>query len=54
MSGEAVLVVEHEEPSRDFLARQLTDDGFANVVPAAESRARVAWVWPRNGRAATG
>jgi DNA-binding response OmpR family regulator len=28
MSGEAVLVVEHEEPSRDFLARQLTDDGF--------------------------
>jgi DNA-binding response OmpR family regulator len=28
MSGEAVLVVEHEEPSREFLAQQLTDDGF--------------------------
>jgi DNA-binding response OmpR family regulator len=28
MSGEAVLVVEREEPSREFLAQQLTDDGF--------------------------
>jgi two-component system OmpR family response regulator len=28
MSGEAVLVVESEEPSREFLAQQLTDDGF--------------------------
>jgi DNA-binding response OmpR family regulator len=28
MAGEAVLVVETEEPSREFLARQLTDDGF--------------------------
>jgi two-component system, OmpR family, response regulator len=28
MSGEAVLVVEHEVPSREFLAQQLTDDGF--------------------------
>jgi DNA-binding response OmpR family regulator len=28
MSGEAVLVVEHEDPSREFLEQQLTDDGF--------------------------
>jgi DNA-binding response OmpR family regulator len=28
MPGEAVLVVEYEEPSREFLAQQLTDDGF--------------------------
>jgi DNA-binding response OmpR family regulator len=28
MAGEAVLVVETEEPSRAFLAQQLTDDGF--------------------------
>jgi hypothetical protein len=28
MSGEAVLVVKHEEPSREFLAQQLTGDGF--------------------------
>lgn len=28
MSGKAVLVVEHETPSREFLAQQLTDDGF--------------------------
>jgi DNA-binding response OmpR family regulator len=28
MPGEAVLVVEHEDPSREFLAQQLTDDGF--------------------------
>jgi DNA-binding response OmpR family regulator len=28
MSGEAVLLVESEEPSREFLAQQLTDDGF--------------------------
>ena len=26
--GEAVLVVEHEEPTRAFLAQQLSDDGF--------------------------
>jgi DNA-binding response OmpR family regulator len=26
--GEAVLVVEQEEPTREYLARQLTDDGF--------------------------
>ena len=26
--GEAVLVVEHEEPTRRFLAQQLADDGF--------------------------
>jgi DNA-binding response OmpR family regulator len=26
--GEAVLVVEHEEPNRAFLSQQLTDDGF--------------------------
>jgi hypothetical protein len=26
--GEAVVVVEHEEPTREFLARQLADDGF--------------------------
>ncbi len=26
--GEAVLVVEHEEPTRAFLSQQLTDDGF--------------------------
>ena len=26
--GEAVLVVEHEEPTRAFLFQQLTDDGF--------------------------
>jgi DNA-binding response OmpR family regulator len=28
MAGEAVLVVETEEPSRAFLAQQLADDGF--------------------------
>ena len=28
MPGEAVLVVETEEPTREFLAQQLTDDGF--------------------------
>jgi DNA-binding response OmpR family regulator len=28
MSGEAVVVVEHEDPSREFLEQQLTDDGF--------------------------
>jgi hypothetical protein len=28
MSGEAVLVVKHEEPSREFLAQQLMGDGF--------------------------
>jgi DNA-binding response OmpR family regulator len=28
MAGEAVLVVETEEPYREFLAQQLTDDGF--------------------------
>ena len=28
MSGEAVLLVEHEAPSREYLAQQLTDDGF--------------------------
>ena len=28
MTVQAVLVVEHEEPARDFLARQLSDDGF--------------------------
>ena len=28
MAGEAVLVVEHEEPARAFLEQQLTDDGF--------------------------
>ena len=26
--GEAVLVVEQEEPTRRFLAQQLADDGF--------------------------
>lgn len=26
--GEAVVVVEHEEPTREFLSRQLADDGF--------------------------
>jgi DNA-binding response OmpR family regulator len=26
--GEAVLLVEHEEPTREFLSRQLVDDGF--------------------------
>ncbi len=26
--GEAVLVVEYEEPTREFLSRQLADDGF--------------------------
>jgi DNA-binding response OmpR family regulator len=28
MAGEAVLVVEHEVPTREFLEQQLTDDGF--------------------------
>jgi DNA-binding response OmpR family regulator len=39
MPGEAVLVVEHEDPTREFLEQQLTDDGFE--VFAAE-RARQA------------
>jgi DNA-binding response OmpR family regulator len=26
--GEAVLLVEQEEPTREFLSRQLVDDGF--------------------------
>jgi DNA-binding response OmpR family regulator len=37
MAGEAVLVVETEEPSREFLARQLTDDGF-EVLAADRAR----------------
>ena len=35
--GEAVLLVEHEEPTRRFLSQQLADDGFE--VFAAESGA---------------
>jgi DNA-binding response OmpR family regulator len=37
MAGEAVLVVEHEEPTRAFLEQQLTDDGF-DVLSAEEAR----------------
>ena len=37
MSGEAVLVVEHEEPGSEFLAQQLTDDGF-EVFAAGHAR----------------
>ena len=37
MAGEAVLVVEQEEPVRAFLEQQLTDDGF-EVLAAAEGR----------------
>ena len=37
MAGEAVLVVEQEEPVRAFLEQQLTDDGF-EVLSAAEAR----------------
>jgi DNA-binding response OmpR family regulator len=40
MAGEAVLVVEHEAPARQFLEQQLSDDGFE--VFAAE-RARQAF-----------
>jgi DNA-binding response OmpR family regulator len=36
--GEAVLLVEHEEPTREFLSRQLVDDGFE--VLAAERAAK--------------
>ena len=38
MAGEAVLVVEDEEPTRAFLERQLTDDGF-DVLSAEEALA---------------
>src|SRR3712207_6719828 len=37
MAGEAVLVVEQEEPVRAFLEQQLTDDGF-EVLSASEAR----------------
>ncbi len=37
MAGEAVLVVEHEEPTRAFLEQQLTDDGF-DVLSAEQAR----------------
>ena len=37
MAGEAVLVVEQEEPVRRYLERQLADDGF-EVVSATEAR----------------
>jgi DNA-binding response OmpR family regulator len=37
MAGEAVLVVEREEPVRAFLEQQLTDDGF-EVLSAEEAR----------------
>jgi DNA-binding response OmpR family regulator len=37
MAGEAVLVVEQEEPVRTFLEQQLTDDGF-EVLAAEEGR----------------
>ena len=37
MAGEAVLVVEQEEPTRAFLEQQLTDDGF-DVLSAEEAR----------------
>ncbi len=37
MAGEAVLVVEREEPVRAFLEQQLTDDGF-EVLSAREAR----------------
>ena len=37
MAGEAVLVVEQEEPVRTFLEQQLSDDGF-EVLSAEEGR----------------
>ena len=37
MAGEAVLVVEREEPVRAFLEQQLSDDGF-EVLSADEAR----------------
>jgi DNA-binding response OmpR family regulator len=37
MAGEAVLVIEREEPVRAFLEQQLTDDGF-EVLSAEEGR----------------
>jgi DNA-binding response OmpR family regulator len=37
MAGEAVLVIEREEPIRAFLEQQLTDDGF-EVLSAEEGR----------------
>src|SRR5215218_6411333 len=37
MAGEAVLVVENEEPTRSYLEQQLSDDGF-DVVSAREGR----------------
>jgi DNA-binding response OmpR family regulator len=41
--GEAVLVVETEEPARDFLSRQLADDGF-EVLAADRAAAALALV----------
>jgi DNA-binding response OmpR family regulator len=41
--GEAVLVVEQEDPAREFLAQQLTDDGF-EVFEADRATAALALV----------
>jgi DNA-binding response OmpR family regulator len=44
--GEAVLVVESEEPAREFLSRQLSDDGF-EVFAADRAAAALALVEER-------
>jgi two-component system, OmpR family, phosphate regulon response regulator PhoB len=44
--GEAVLVVENEEPARDFLSRQLADDGF-DVIAADRAATALALVEER-------
>jgi DNA-binding response OmpR family regulator len=44
--GEAVLVVENEEPAREFLSRQLADDGF-EVFAADRAAAALALVEER-------
>jgi DNA-binding response OmpR family regulator len=48
MAGEAVLVVEREEPVRSFLAQQLTEDGFevSSAARGLEALELVEATWP--------